>query len=100
MKQIYADPRAASEKGQLFTLMQGYSADHYQDFDQGFLAVFGSEDQTGLIGQSLLKAVHHVFTTKSLADLGHGPDPTVIIKLAMEFENHNRVDDGSKDSTT
>jgi hypothetical protein len=84
MRQIYSDKDEAREKGMLFSLMYSYLDEHAADFDVGTLSVTGKT--MGLVGEHLLRAVHHVFTTVPLADLGHGPAPADIIKLAESYE--------------
>src|SRR5262249_27848219 len=41
-------------------------------FEEFLFAVSGSQKVGGLVGQHLLQAVHHFFTTKNLSEMGQG----------------------------
>jgi hypothetical protein len=83
MKQIYTDEEEAMYKMQMFILMQMYLAEHSQEFNQGALAVVGSGE--GLVSRSLLRAVHHFYTSRPLAKKGRGPSPQDVTALAQKY---------------
>jgi len=83
MTQIYSDEEEAHHKASMFILIQMYLAEHAQDFDQGALAVVGSEQ--GLVSHHLLRAVHHLYTSRPLSKIGRGPSPKEVIRLAQKY---------------
>jgi len=85
MSQIYTDREEQIEKGKLLALILSYLAEHAERFDIDELAVLDSKGEKGLISEPLLRAVHHIFTTHTLAELGHGSDPVDVIKLAKKI---------------
>ena len=67
MTQIYSDKEEAIHKTKMFILMQMYLSEHAHDFDQGTLAVVGSEQ--GLVSRFLLRAIHHFYTSRPLSKI-------------------------------
>ncbi len=84
MRPEYADEQEFSYKSQRYMLIMFYLAEHIEEFDEADFAVVGSEDYGALVGEHLLWAVHHVFTSKSLSELGDGPSVATIKALARE----------------
>ena len=87
MQQLYGDTAAARVKGKYLILIMSYLADHLADFDTKDYLVSGSNDSPALVSRHLLKAVHDIFTTTPLSDLGHGPSPESVMALADKFKS-------------
>ncbi len=68
-----------------FMLISQYLAEHIDDFDVGDFAVVGSDEAGALVARHLLRAVHEIITTRSLAKLGHGPSPEEVLCLAASY---------------
>jgi len=85
MQQVYTDPEEQMHKGKMLMLMMRYLSKHVDDFDTGDYAVQGSDRVGALASEHLLKAVHHIFTTCAVGDLGAGPDPTEVMALADKY---------------
>jgi hypothetical protein len=83
MRQIYPNEEEAQQKTNMFILIQMYLAEHAQEFDQGDLAVLGSEE--GLASRHLLRAVHHLYTSRPLSKFKRGPSPKEVIALATKY---------------
>ncbi|HLN33596.1 MAG TPA: hypothetical protein VK395_38070 [Gemmataceae bacterium] len=81
-KPLYADSKEMMYKMGRFYLIMNYLSDHVNEFDQGDFAVYGSERVGGLVAEHLLRAVHEVFTTKDLGELGRGPSPRDVMQIA------------------
>jgi len=86
MQERYQDPDEQRHKTKMLMLMLMFIAEHIGDFDTGDYAVNGSDESGALVSHWLLKAVHHVYTTRSLSDMGHGPAPKEIMALADKFK--------------
>lgn len=86
MLQFYPEDEA-KDKTAMFVLINGYIAEHAEDFNVGTMAVLGSEETGGLISQPLLRAIHHKFTSQPLSKLGKGPSPQEVIALAKKYES-------------
>lgn len=78
----FGDEQEFSYKAQRFLLIMSYVAQHLEELDDEDFAVKGSD--MALVGSHLLWAVHHVFTTQALSDLGYGPSVDEIKALARE----------------
>lgn len=85
MQSVVADPDEARWKMGRFMLIMQYIAENITEFDKGDFAVNGSPQVGALVGQHLLQAVHEVFTTHGLADMGHGPSPASVLELAAKY---------------
>ena len=88
MNQIYTDKDEINFKTIRFLLILTYIAEHLGEFDTGNFAVKGSLQ--ALLGEHLLKAVHHIFTSNELGKLGHGPEPKYVLELAASFESGDK----------
>ena len=78
----FGDEEEFRYKAQIFLLIMSYMAQHLEELDDEDFAVRGSD--MALVGNHLLWAVHHVFTTTALSDLGYGPSVEEIKALARE----------------
>ena len=85
MKQNYPDEEEANQKANLFFLIQMYLADHAHEFDQGGYAVLGGEK--GLVSRRLLRAIHHLYTSRPSLVIGRGPSPKEVMELAYKYVN-------------
>jgi hypothetical protein len=78
----FGDEEEFTYKANRFLLIMSYMAQHLEELDDEDFAVKGSD--MALVGSHLLWAVHHVFTTRRLSDLGCGPSLDEIKALARE----------------
>lgn len=86
MQTQYEDADESRCKMMRFMLVMQYVSQHIAELDTGDFAVVGSERAGALVGRHVLQAVHHLFTTRSLASLGHGPDVAEVKALATTFK--------------
>jgi len=85
---LYLDPVERQFKHGRFCLIMSYMSEHLQDFDRGDFAVYGSERVGSLVGEHLLRAVHHFYTSNELFDQdSKPPTPDVIMVLAEQFRD-------------
>lgn len=88
MRQLYSNKDEGREKGTLLILMMGYIAQHIGDFDQTHhLFKMSNPEEPAMVSEHLLRAVHHFYTSKTLGQLGHGPDPKAVIALADDYRD-------------
>jgi hypothetical protein len=87
MKGLYSDEREKQYKLGRFVLIMEYVSEHVHDLDRSDYAVYGSEKAGALVGNHVLRAVHEIFTTRDLGELGHGPTPEEVMRLADKFRD-------------
>jgi hypothetical protein len=77
-KQRYPSQSNAIFRHSLFMMIFMFLAEHFDDFDKGDLAVYGSDRVGGLVSQHLLQAIHQLhaervppgrFTAISIAEV-------------------------------
>lgn len=60
-------------RSQVFSLVLAYTSENIDDFDQGQLAVAGTE--SSLVSIELIKAVHSWYTSQPFTELASRPKP-------------------------
>ena len=80
-KQIYPEDIAV-EKGSLFMLMCSHISRKMDRYNRGNLAVDGSKETGALLSDSLMRAVHHYFTTRPIESL---PDEDMIVDAIIDL---------------
>jgi hypothetical protein len=92
MKPHYPDERERQYKIGRFCLIMQYVSENIATFDTGDFAVYGSAMVGGLVGEHLFRAVHHLFTTRDLGEMGDGPSPQEVMELAARFKEEPSAD--------
>jgi hypothetical protein len=87
MERLYTDEREKQYKLKRFIFIMQYVTEHIHDLDQSDYAVYGSEKAGALVGNHVLRAVHEIFTTKELGELGHGPKLEDVMRLADKYRD-------------
>lgn len=85
MREKYGDSEEGRWRLERFILILQYVSDRIEMFDSGDFAVYGSPKVGALISEHLLKAVHEVFTTRELSELGYGPPVNEVLRLAEKY---------------
>ena len=78
-------PEFARKRATAFGLMIDCLNQNFSALDTNDYVVDGSRETGGLVGEHVLKAVHHLYTAKPLSELEHNPTPTDIKELADRF---------------
>jgi hypothetical protein len=82
MRTRYESRAEAAEKSKLFGLIMDYLAENAERFNRSDYLVLGSDTSGALVSTHLLQAIHHIFTTTPLSELGYGPSPEEVMELA------------------
>jgi hypothetical protein len=88
--QIYPQEEEAREKSVLFILMLSHLAKHRESYDSERFAVFTDTDEASMISVSLLRAIHHHFTSRPWRQLP--PEEEIVAAIKDTARNLSKAD--------
>lgn len=87
MRSRYSNKEEAFFKTARCAMILSYVAQHLDDFDTGDYAVQGSPAVGALVGEHVLRAVHHLLVSDRLPQ--RDPSPEEVLHLAREFREES-----------